>query len=80
MKRRTEITIETQKLLVVRRRGAEVKIWCAACTAQSRMVTPAEAARLCGTDARDIYRRIESGLLHFVEVAGGEPLVCSRSL
>ena len=44
------------------------------------MVTPDEAAQLCRVSTRTIYRRIETGRLHFTETEGGFSLVCFQSL
>jgi hypothetical protein len=78
LKRKTEISIETQRLVVLRRRPANS--WCAACGEHAPSVTPHEAARLLGVSTRDIYRRIESGGVHFRESPGEEVSICSRSL
>jgi excisionase family DNA binding protein len=44
------------------------------------MVTPEDAARLLGTSPRAIYRLVESGGLHFIEIDSGGLLVCVNSL
>ena len=44
------------------------------------MITPDEAAQLCQVSSRTIYRRIESGRLHFAETEKGFALVCLQSL
>jgi hypothetical protein len=44
------------------------------------MVAPEEAAALARTSTRTIYRRVEAGLLHYVETPGGGLLVCTHSL
>jgi hypothetical protein len=44
------------------------------------MLTPAAASRMAGISTREIYRRVESGHLHFVEGDAGQLLVCSQSL
>jgi hypothetical protein len=44
------------------------------------MFTPDEAAVFAHTTARDIFRRIESGDLHFTESDGGGLLVCRNLL
>lgn len=78
--KRTVITIETHRLAVVRSRRPSVVAWCERCGGQVRMVTPEEAAALLGTRSRVIYRRVESGDLHFLETGAGALLICSRSL
>jgi excisionase family DNA binding protein len=44
------------------------------------MVTPDEAAQLCQVSTRTIYRRIETGRLHFMETEKGFSLICIQSL
>ena len=80
MKRRVEITVETERLLLVRGRSVSVTAWCAGCGARVRMVTAGEAARLSGLSAREIFRRVEAATLHFTETNEGELLVCPDSL
>jgi len=44
------------------------------------MVTPNQAANIAGTDARVIFRKVESGQIHFIESADGALLICKQSL
>jgi len=44
------------------------------------MLRPDEAAALCATSARAVYRLIENGALHFLETGDGFVLVCLNSL
>ena len=44
------------------------------------MVTPDEAAQLWQVSTRTIYRRIETGRLHFTETERGFSLICLQSL
>lgn len=77
-KTKTEITIETRRLVTVRgtsRRAA----WCPKCGSNVRMILPEHAALLSKTSLREIYRRIERDELHFVETREGDSLVCSGS-
>lgn len=80
MKRRVEITVETERVLLVRGRSVSYTAWCPGCDARVRMVTAVEAARLSGSSAREIFRRVERGALHFAETPDGELLVCPDSL
>ena len=80
MKRRTEITIETQRLLMLSKRKLSVVAWCASCHERVRMVTADEAARMAGVSARTIYRRVEAERVHFAETPEGLLLVCTNSL
>ncbi len=79
-RRRTEITIETEKLLVVTSRKSATLATCSSCAGQVKMVTAAEAAILTGIGTRSVYRWIEEGRVHFLEPSDGLLLVCLNSL
>jgi hypothetical protein len=74
--KRTEITIETHRVLVIRRPKSSFLAWCAACAEQSQMITPVEAAVLARVSTRPIYRWIEADKLHFTETPDGLLHVC----
>lgn len=82
-KRRTETTVETHEVWVVRRRsgaagGAPAR--CAECDARGGMCTPEEAATLARVSPRVVYRWVEAGRLHFTETGDGALFVCLASL
>ncbi|MEW6207830.1 MAG: hypothetical protein AB1631_05645 [Acidobacteriota bacterium] len=79
-KREARITIETERIFVLSRRGSAIERWCDGCGEQVFMLRPEEAAVLTGISTRAIYRLIEDGLIHFVETADGLLLVCLNSL
>ena len=79
-RRRTEVTIETDELWVIRRSGTVGLAWCPECGKEVDMITTDEAIALTRLDARDIYRRVESGLIHYAKTPGGVALICSRSV
>ena len=81
MKRRTEITVETDRIILVRRRRVKsVMVWCAVCDAESLMFPVDEAARLLGTSSMSIFRRADAGELHWLETPAGSLLICRNSL
>jgi excisionase family DNA binding protein len=80
MIKRTEITIETNRVLIIRRRRGFIRGWCEGCLAEVQMFTPSEAATLASVSSRTIYRWIEEAKLHFFEEFRGSLLVCSESL
>ena len=80
MKRRIEVTLESQRVILTRRRAVTVRAYCAACCGQVEMITPGEAAARAGVPASLIYRWLEAEQLHFMERADGVPLICSNSL
>jgi len=78
-KRRTEILIETQRLLRITRGNESLATWCDECGATVWMLSPEEAAVLCGNPTRLIYRLVEARCLHLIERPDGL-LVCLKSL
>lgn len=78
-KRRTVITIESQRFTIVRARRS-IELWCEWCGRELAMFTPEAAAALAGVSPRAIYRCIESGELHFIDASDGSGLlICSGS-
>lgn len=71
--RKTSVFIKTERRLTVRGGGPRDEIWCEKCAGP--MVTAREAAEAQRTGTRAIYRLIEEGRVHFVEI-GAEVLVC----
>jgi heterodisulfide reductase subunit C len=80
MKRRTEITIETERLLVISRRNTSALAWCSDCGIQRQMMTPEAVARAASLSTRTVYRLIEAGDLHFNETSDHRLWVCVNSL
>ena len=80
MKKKTEITIETDRLLVVHHRRGNPAAWCEACRMEVRMVTVDEAAARARVSSLAIYHLVETGGLHFAETSDGLLLICFNSL
>ena len=78
--RRTEITVEYNQVVVIRRPEGLVEAWCDRCAERVNMITTEAAAVLANSDTRAIYRRIEAGAIHFAETPEGMALVCLNSL
>lgn len=76
---KTEITIETHRTFIVRRTSL-TRAWCARCATTVSFASPEEAARLAGRSAREIYRAVEAGRLHFIETGNRLLRVCLDSL
>jgi hypothetical protein len=79
LRKRTEVTIETERLLVIRNRPQTV-IRCEQCRAEVRMLAVDQAALMMNVRSLAIYRLVETGDLHFAENAEGILLVCLNSL
>jgi hypothetical protein len=79
-KKKTEIIVEREQVLVIRRLDDRQPRWCAECAEQAQMLSVDEGAALAQVSARAVYRWVESGQLHFVETEDGSLLVCINSL
>ena len=44
------------------------------------MITPDEAAALCGVSTRMIYHRLEDATVHFIETSEGQLFICLKTL
>jgi len=80
MRRRTEITIETQRLLFIGKRGEPIKAWCPSCGRQASMVMPDRAAAIAHVSVRRINRWVEAEMIHFTEAPNGLLFICLDSL
>ena len=79
-RKRTEITIETDRILVLSRRKVSVVSWCLECRQRIKMFPVEEAATIARVSPRTIYRWIEAHEIHFLERADGLLLICPNSL
>ena len=77
---RTEITIETERVLIIRKRKGSVLTWCSTCAQQVPMVKVDEAATIAGVSSRTLYRWVEAEKVHFAETPEGLLLICLSSL
>ena len=78
IKRKIEITTETEDLLIVRGRLQNINVRCDHCGAQADMVSVEQAAALTGNSLAEICRQVEEGKLHCKETK--ILLVCLHSL
>jgi excisionase family DNA binding protein len=75
-RRRTQITVETERLVIIRQREADGETRCPVCAERPRMISAEEAAAVTGLSRRAIYRLVESGRIHFNETSDGVLLIC----
>lgn len=78
-RKRTRITVETERLLIISRRQGAMN-WCAGCNKRVKMISVDEAAALTQVSSRTIYRWVEAEKLHFIESTDGLLRICARSL
>jgi hypothetical protein len=79
IKNRTEITIETERL-VVTRRSRRLRVWCRLCARQTIWVTVDEAAIIAHASSRTVYRWVEDEKIHFNETSELGLLICFDSI
>ncbi|HEV8486246.1 MAG TPA: helix-turn-helix domain-containing protein [Blastocatellia bacterium] len=79
-RKRTEITIETDRIFVLSRRKVSLVSWCNECGQRTTMVTVDEAAAIAGVTSRTMYRWADAQKLHFTETADGVLMICRASL
>ena len=77
---RTQITINTSELTLIKKLQGTAQADCQPCGARVEMVTPEQAVTLTGIASRAIYGWVESGQVHFLETAEGHLLICLDSL
>jgi len=80
MQKRTEITIETERLLVISRRQDMAELWCSRCASTLPMLAIDVAARVAGTTPLVISGLAEAGKLHSAVTAEGLLFICSDAL
>jgi hypothetical protein len=76
--KRTQITVETDQVLIIRRRGC-IRQWCRKCGRKTDMVSLAQARLITGMPHL-LLDRIENGKWHVTEAQGKSPLICLDSL
>jgi len=81
MRRTVRVKTEVWRERVVIRGavGATVS-FCGACGRVAEFVTPETAAAMIHANTREVYRRIEAGAVHCIEVGRVAVLVCAGSL
>lgn len=76
---RRKIISETKQVAVLVNSAAQNDLWCELCGEGSAMISPLLAAKLSRTSTREVYRLIETGKVHFIEMPDRQIFVCSAS-
>ena len=76
---RTEITVETTEVLVMKGRGSLFQTWCGHCGEQAGVVRLEEAA-LAGISLQAICRAVEADTIHLIELPNGLNFICLNPL
>ncbi|MEZ5426206.1 MAG: hypothetical protein R2747_08080 [Pyrinomonadaceae bacterium] len=72
--------MEVLQRTVVRPDSAKFNALCPVCLSESVFLTPNEVIAGWVLSARDLFRLIESGEIHFLETPTGQLFVCPNSL
>jgi hypothetical protein len=78
--RSVEISIERSDFTALKSARASIQLPCPQCGQVTKFVKPEVAARVAQTTLRSIFRGLDMGEIHFLEMAGGWLLVCLNSL
>ena len=78
-KKRTEITVETDRILIIRRRRV-IRGWCRECAMEVDLVTLKDAGAIAKMSLSALQDSPQARTLHICEGPGGTPLVCLESL
>ncbi|HYJ90344.1 MAG TPA: hypothetical protein VEV84_03475 [Pyrinomonadaceae bacterium] len=74
MREKAEITFEVEETFVLKQGGKLIYDLCPRCGQTVGMISPELLAKFEGTSEREIFRLLEAGLIHFIEVE--RVLVC----
>jgi hypothetical protein len=79
-RKRTEITIETERIIHISGRSDSSLLWCEDCARRVPMLYAEEVAALMRISIDEIIRKIEEGQFHYLQLSGGPPRICLNSL
>jgi len=67
MKQKTEVTFEQRDTVVLKQSSSHMTADCPRCKATVELLTPEILAALTGSTEREIFRLLETGMIHFIE-------------
>ena len=77
--RRTEITIETRSVTIIRVKGSQFSAHCERCQKPVAAFAPAQIAEFLRLDLTEVCRRVEADELHLTGNGRGVALICGGS-
>lgn len=80
IRRKTKISVQQTKRLVVTLPETEEIITCPFCEGDEVMIVAESAASVFGFSRREIYRMVETRQVHFLGTTEGVLFVCPKSL
>ena len=78
--KRTEITIETHSITIIRTRGKTALAFCECCQTNVSVFAPEQIAAILRLTLAEVCRRVETDELHLIENRRGVALICGGSL
>ncbi len=78
-RKRIEITVETDRVLIIRRRNS-TRAWCPQCAREVDMISLADAGKLIGMPEQKLIASAQAEAWHFTESKEKTPLVCLESV
>lgn len=79
MNRRTEITIETHSVTIIRTKSKKFSTQCRRCGETVSAFSPEQFASFLQLEIAEICRRLETGELHLTETGRAVALICGNS-
>ena len=79
-RQKIETVIITHEFVRFRMPNEVITAWCGQCEQETRLLLPEDAAILTGVTTRQIYRAVELGRVHFIELSKGTLLICPNSI
>jgi len=79
-KRRTEITIETRSITIIRTSGTHYAAHCQHCRQTVAAFAPEQIAAALQLDLTEVCRRVEMKHIHLTNNGRGAALICGNSL
>ena len=78
--KRTEITIETHSITIIRTKGKTALAFCECCQTNVSVFAPEQIAAILRLPLAEVCRRVETNELHLIESRRGVALICGGSL
>ena len=78
--RRTEITIETHSVTIIRTKGKPFSAHCEHCRETVTAFAPEQIAAILQLNLAEVCRRIETHRIHLTNAGEGVAMVCGNSL
>ena len=80
MNRKTQITIETHSVTIIRVKGSQFSTHCERCQKTVAAFAPKQIAEFLRLDLKEVYRRIETQEIHLTRSGESTALICGATL